>query len=348
MKPEEKVRVQIVGATGYAGGDLLSMLIGHPNVELVSLVAADVDEPTLTEDIWPALRGLCPLNIDPAGGPIPDDIDLCFMATPNGVAMKLAPAYLERRIKVIDFAGDFRFQDASDWENWYGADHTAQDLLSEAVYGLPELYRDEITGARLVGNPGCFPTPTILSLYPAVREEIINPRSIIVSAATGVTGAGKKPAPAFHFPEAAENFRAYRVGGHQHTPEMEEGLNRKLGTSVLLTFVPHLAPVRRGILATIFCERTKDMPLEDIQKIYEETYADEPFVRVLPSGQLPALHNVQLTNFVDIALCEDKRTERLIILAAVDNTGKGASSQAVQNLNVLCGLPETTGLLPGS
>lgn len=345
----EKIRVQIVGATGYAGGDLLRLLLGHPRVQVASLTAADVDRPTPVPEIWPGLRGLSDLDIQPAGGPIPDSLDLVFFATPNAVAMKLVPNYLERGVKAVDFAGDFRFRDAATWESWYGgAEHTQKDLLAEAVYGLPELYRDEIAKARLVGNPGCFPTPVILSLYPAVREGWIDPQRIIVSSATGVTGAGKKPSPVFHFPEVDENYRAYRIGNHQHTPEMEEGVNRKLGSDVQLTFIPHLLPIRKGIFSTIYCERANDRPLADLQRVYEETYASEPFVRVLPAGEVPLLHSVQGTNFVDIAVHEDARNKRVILLATVDNTGKGASSQAVQNLNVLFGLPETTGLLPGA
>lgn len=342
-----KIRVQIIGATGYAGGDLLRILVRHPHVELISLVAADVDKPTPVPKIWPGLRGVCEMEIVPAGAPIPENIDLVFMATPNTVAMKLAAGYLERGIRAIDFAGDFRLRDASVWEKWYGGSHTAKDLLAEAVYGMPELFREEIAMARLVANPGCFPTPAILGLYPAIREGLIDPATPIVSSCTGVTGAGKKPAPGFHFPEVDENCKAYRVGNHQHTPEIEEGLSRKLGNEVRVTFVPHLLPIRRGILSTIYCDRRTDTPLTEIQRIYEETYQNEPFVRVLPAGELPALHAVQLTNFVDVAVQEDKRTNRLIVLAAVDNTGKGASSQAVQNMNVMFGLPEITGIFPG-
>lgn len=341
----QTVRVQIVGATGYAGGDLLRTLLRHPNVEIVSLVAADVDRPTPVPEIWPAMLGLCDMEIVPAGGDIPEGIDLAYMATPNAVAMKLAPAYLERGIRVVDFAGDFRFRDASVWETWYGAEHTQKELLKTAVYGLPELYRDEIVDARLVGNPGCFPTPAILGLYPVVRDEAVDPHGVIVSSATGVTGAGKKPAPAFHFPEAAENYRAYRIGNHQHTPEIDEGVNRALGSDLRVTFVPHLLPIRRGISSTIYCRRANDTPLAEIHRRYVETYASEPFVRVLPLGAVPALQSVQLTNFVDIALHEDPRNNLLVILATVDNTGKGASTQAVQNLNVMFGFPETTALL---
>jgi N-acetyl-gamma-glutamyl-phosphate reductase len=343
-----KIPVQIVGATGYAGGDLLRLLLRHPHVEIASLTAADVDAPTEVGRVWPDLWGLCDVLIQPATGAIPPNVDLAFLATPDKVAMKLAPAYLEKGIKVIDFAGDFRFKDPSLHDAWYGGVHTAPDLCAEAVYGLPEIFRSEIAGARLVANPGCYPTCAILALYPAIKDSMIHPSKVIVSSASGATGAGKHPSLAYHHPEVAENFRAYKIASHRHTPEMEDALTRATGKEVQLTFVPHLLPIRRGILATIFGERTTSDHLEDIHAIYRDTYAHEPFVRVLPLGEVPQIKAVQLSNFCDISLHEDARTGRLIILSALDNTGKGASSQAVQNMNILAGLDERTGLWPAS
>ena len=341
-----QIRIQIVGATGYAGGDLLRLLLRHPHVEIVSLTAADVDEPTDVGEVQPDLRGLCQVPIQPPGIPIPDQVDLAFMATPDKVAMKLAPAYLEKGIKVIDFAGDFRFKDPNLHDAWYGGEHTAPDLCTEAVYGLPELFRSEIVGARLVANPGCYSTAAILAPYPAIKEGVMDPAKVIVSGASGATGAGKHPSLALHHPEVAENFCAYKIANHRHTPEMEDVLSRTTGKEVHITFVPHLLPIRRGILATIFGERAKSDHLQDIHAIYRETYADEPFIRVLPLGQAPQIKAVQLSNFCDISVHEDARTGRLIILSALDNTGKGASSQAVQNMNILAGFDEKTGLWP--
>ncbi|MFH1738488.1 MAG: N-acetyl-gamma-glutamyl-phosphate reductase [bacterium] len=341
-----QIKVQIVGATGYAGGDLLRILLRHPHVEIVSLVAADVDTPTAVETIWPDLRGSNVVPIHPAGGAIPDPLDLTFMATPDKVAMKLAPEYLDRGVKVIDFAGDFRFADPALHDEWYGGPHTSPELCVKAVFGLPELFRNEIPKAQLIANPGCYSTSAILGLYPAVNASVVNPQGVVVSCASGVTGAGKHPSLAFHHPETAEDFRAYKIATHRHTPEMEEILRIASGKEVRLTFVPHLLPVRRGILATMFAERTTSDSIEDIHRIYKETYAGEPFIRVLPLGEAPRLHAVQLSNFCDISVHEDPRTQKLIILAALDNTGKGASSQAVQNMNLMASLDERTGLWP--
>lgn len=344
MQPE--VRVEIIGATGYAGGDLLRFLLRHPHVEIVSLTAADVDEPTDVGKVWPDLRGLCQVPIQPATGAILDNINVAFMATPDRVAMQLAPAYLEKQIKVIDFAADFRFKDATLHDAWYTGEHTAPDLCTKAVYGLPELFRTEIVGAQLVANPGCYSTVAILALYPATKQGLIHPTKVILSSASGVTGAGKHPSLAFHHPEVAENFWAYKIANHRHTPEIEEILTRTTGKEVQITFVPHLLPIRRGILATIFGERTTSDHLEDIHAIYRETYDGEPFIRVLPLGEAPQLKAVQLSNFCDISVHEDARTGRLIILSALDNTGKGASSQAIQNMNIMARFDEKTGLWP--
>jgi N-acetyl-gamma-glutamyl-phosphate reductase len=340
------IRIQIVGATGYAGGDLLRILLQHPNAEIVCLTAADVDKPTDVGAVWTELRGLCPVQIQPAGGPIPDGIDIAFLATPDKVAMKLAPAYLEKGIQVIDFAGDYRFKDPALHDEWYGGRHSSPEWCAKAVYGLPELFRAEIPRAQLVANPGCYSTTVILGLYPAVKAGAIEPDGLIASCASGVTGAGKHPSLAFHHPEVAENFKAYKIANHRHTPEMEDILSRVSGRTVRLTFVPHLLPIRRGILATLFGEKSGNYSLDDLHRLYADTYAGEPFVRVLPLGEAPVLHSVQLTNFCDISVHEDPRTGKWVILAALDNTGKGASSQAVQNMNLLAGLDERTGIWP--
>jgi len=343
-----RIRIQIVGATGYAGGDLLRLLLRHPHAEIVSLVAADVDKPTDVGAIWPDLLNTCSVPIEPATGAVPEGVDLSFMATPDKVAMKLTPGYLEKGIKVVDFAADYRFKDTKLHDEWYGGEHASPELCSEAAYGLPELHRAEVRKARLVGNPGCYSTCGILGLYPAVKEGVIDPASAIVTAASGVTGAGKHPSLAFHHPEVAENYRAYKIANHRHGPEMEVVLSEATGKEVRLTFVPHLLPIRRGILATIYGERAKSIDLKEIYSIYRDTYAGEPFVRVLHLGSTPQLQAVQLSNFCDISVHEDKRTNRIIVLSALDNTGKGASSQAIQNMNIMAGFDEKTGLWPGA
>lgn len=344
----ERIRIQIVGATGYAGGDLLHLLLRHPHVEIVSLIAADVDTATDVGVIWPDLLNVCRVPVEPATGAVPDGVDLAFMATPDKVAMKLTPGYLEKGIKVVDFAADYRFKNVQLHDEIYGGEHGSPDLCSEAVYGLPELYRAQIAQARLVGNPGCYSTCGILGLYPAIKEGIIEPTGSVVSASSGVTGAGKHPSLAFHHPEVAENYRAYKVASHRHGPEIEDILGRMIEKEVRLTFVPHLLPIRRGILATIYGERATSIDLKEIYSVYRDVYAGEPFIRVLPLDSTPQLQAVQLSNFCDISVHEDRRNGKIIILSALDNTGKGASSQAVQNLNVMAGFDEKTGLWPTS
>lgn len=338
------VKVKVVGAAGYGGIGIVELLAGHPGAEIVSLTDKLSFGKPLSE-FYPHLRGVCDLVIQEAGtetdSPKPDVV---LFATPNGVGMHLARGYLDQGIKVIDYSGDFRFKDVSRFEDSYGIPHASPDLLARAVYGLPELYREDIRKADLVGNPGCLATAAILGAVPAVRAALIDHRTLIVDAKTGVSGAGRNPHPTFHFPHRNENMNPYKVINHQHVPEMEDQLSRIAAEPVRLTFTPHVVPQTRGILATLYARLTRPLMAEQVREIYREAYDGEPFVRVLPTGDCPGTLAVRGSNLCDLTINVDPRTHRLIVCACLDNLLKGQSGSAVQNLNLLCGLDETLGL----
>lgn len=269
--------------------------------------------------------------------------DLVFLALPHGVSMGVAPIFLEAGKKVIDLSADFRIRDIAVYESWYRK-HTAAALIEEAVYGLPELYRDRIRNARLLANPGCYPTSVILGLAPALRSGLIEPSSVIADSKSGVSGSGREPQIASLFCEVAEGFKAYKVEGHRHIPEMEQELGILAGRQMTISFVPHLLPVKRGILTTLYGKLVKDIGAEEVLEIYRKFYGKEPFVRIYRAGQFPNISSVAGSNFCDIGVTIDKRTGRLIAVTAIDNLVKGASGQAIQNMNLMCNLPEETGL----
>ncbi len=339
-------KVKIVGATGYTGGELIRLLLTHPGVEIVSLTCSSADQPHPVFDYWSWLRKVCDLSIKPEITGETDGAEVVFLSVPHGVAMKLAPAYLEKGCKVIDLTADYRFRDLSIRNAWYAGEHTSPDLCAEAVYGMPELFRKEIKSARLIANPGCFPTTVILGLYPAIQAGLIDAQGIHVSSATGVTGAGKKATLIYHHPELDQNFFAYKVGKHQHSPEMIAILSQATAKPVSLQFVPHVLPLQRGIFSTMFCKKIENVTLAQIWDAYESAYRNEPFVRLYPLGKTHDLQAVRFSNFVDISIHEDSVTGDIIILSAEDNLVKGAAGQAVQNLNVMMGYPEHYGLLP--
>lgn len=338
------IRAKIVGATGYGGLGVLEALLRHPEAEVVALVARQ-DDPRPISSFFPHLTGLCDLPVQVAGHEVETAApDVVFFATPNGVGMTEARAYLERGVKVIDFSGDFRFADPAVYERWYGQPHASPDLLPRAVYGLPELYREALRGADLVANVGCFVAGAILALAPALRGGLVEPQSLIVDGKSGVSGAGKSAKPTFHFPHRNENVEAYRIVEHQHTPEIETYLAGQAGEPVTVTFVAHVLPTTRGILDTCYARLTADIDAAIVQSIYADAYAREPFVRVSPNGTCWGTGAVLGSNYCDLAVNVNPRTRQLVVTACLDNLVKGQAGNAVQTMNLLFGLDERLGL----
>jgi N-acetyl-gamma-glutamyl-phosphate reductase len=339
-------RIKLVGVAGYSGSELARLLLQHPGIDHLLLIDRRTEKPTPIHEFRPNLRGTTDQMV--VGADDGSEADLIFFATPDGVAMNKAREYLDRGIKVIDFSGDTRLRDQSTHDKWYGIEHTDPPLLAEAVYGLPELHRAEIAEARVVANPGCNATCTILAAAPAVKEKLVALEDLIADCKAGISGAGKHLSQRMHFSEAESNVNAYKVTGHKHTPEIEQELALLAEETVRLNFVPHLLPLSRGILTTVYGKLTRGVDIESLQGIYESFYADSPFVRVLPLGEECTLKGVQGSNFCDLSLHLDSRTQRLIVTSVIDNLLKGASGQAVQNMNLMLGFPETEGLMaPG-
>jgi N-acetyl-gamma-glutamyl-phosphate reductase len=334
------IKVGIVGGTGYTGVELLRLLARHPEVELCAITSrADAGMPVA--QMFPSLRGhvdLCFAHPDEANL---SQCDLVFFATPNGIAMQQTPALLDAGVKVIDLAADFRIQNVAEWEKWYGMSHACPDLIAEAVYGLPEVNRKAIRQARLVANPGCYPTAVQLGFIPLVEAGLVDVGSLIADAKSGVSGAGRKAELGSLFPEAADNFKAYGVAGHRHLPEIKQGLARVAQQQVGLTFVPHLTPMIRGIHATLYGRLTREV---DLQALFEQRYANEPFVDVMPSGAHPDTRSVRGANCCRIAVHRPQQGDTVVVLSVIDNLVKGAAGQAVQNMNIMFGLPETMAL----
>ena len=337
------IKAGIVGGTGYTGVELLRILASHPQVE-VAAITSRAEAGVKVADYFPSLRGRCNLAFsDPAGAPL-KGCDCVFFATPNGVAMGQARALLESGARIIDFSADFRLKDKAVWEKWYKVPHASPELFDEAVYGLPEINRSRIRKARLVANPGCYATAVQLALLPLVETDLVDLRHLIADAKSGVSGAGRKTEVDLLFSEATDNFKAYAVNGHRHHPEILESLASLEGVSgreLGLTFVPHLVPMVRGILATIYARIAKDA---DFQALFEKRYAKEPFVDVLPPGSQPETRWVRGTNQCRIAVHRPFNGDTLVVLAVVDNLVKGAAGQAVQNMNLMFGFPEAQAL----
>ncbi len=335
------VTVGIIGGTGYTGAELLRLLSRHPEVRLRAITSRS-EAGRAVADLFPTLRGRCDLRFsDPADEGL-RGCDVVFSATPNGIAMTQAPALLASGARVIDLAADFRIKDIAVWERWYGQTHACPELVAEAVYGLPERQRAAIRGARLVANPGCYPTAVQLGFLPLIEADLVDRSTLFASAVSGTSGAGRGAHVAMLFAEAGESVKAYGVAGHRHQPEIAQGLAEAAGAPVDFVFVPHLVPMIRGIHATL-CARLKD-PDVDLQALYENRYRDEPFVDVLPAGHHPETRSVRGTNLCRIAVQRAPASDRVIVLSVIDNLVKGASGQAVQNMNLLCGFPETLGL----
>ncbi|MDP2793005.1 MAG: N-acetyl-gamma-glutamyl-phosphate reductase [Sulfurisoma sp.] len=334
------IKVGIVGGTGYTGVELLRLLAQHPEVELTAITSRG-EAGTAVADMFPSLRGHVSLKFsDPKEAPL-DRCDVVFFATPNGVAMQQTRTLLDAGVRVIDLAADFRIKDIAVWEQWYGMSHAAPELVAEAVYGLPEVNRVAIRKARLVANPGCYPTATQLGFLPLVEAGCVDTDHLVADAKSGVSGAGRKAETNILFSEASDNFKAYGVPGHRHLPEIRQGLAFAAGCEVGLTFVPHLTPMIRGIHATLYARITRE---DDFQALFERRYAAEPFVDVLPPKSHPDTRSVRAANTCRIAIHRPQGGDMLVILSVIDNLVKGAAGQAVQNMNLMHGLDECTGL----
>ncbi len=337
------INVAIIGATGYTGAELARILLGHPQAKIAAVTSESRAGQNYSR-VFPAFRGRLDLELeklDPER--ITPRAQAVFLCLPHHEAMEAAKTFREKGCKVIDLSADFRLSAAEIYEAWYGP-HRAQDLLKEAVYGLPEIHRDSIKKAELVANPGCYPTSCILGLAPLIRQKAIDLTTIHCDSKSGVSGAGRKAEPSLLFCEVNSGLKAYKIGNHRHTPEIEQELARLAGTPVTVTFTPHLIPMDRGILSTLYAKATTGLDNQKLHRIYEEFYQKEPFVRVRPEGDFPDTKDVRFTNFCDIGVHFDARTGRVIIISAIDNLVKGASGQAVQNMNLMFGFPETQGL----
>ena len=335
------IKIGIVGGTGYTGVELLRILAQHPQAQLVAITSRKEAGMPVAE-MFPSLRGAVDLRFsDPKDAGLAA-CDLVFFATPNGIAMTQAQALLSGGVKVIDLAADFRIKDIAVWEKWYGMTHACPELVEEAVYGLPEANRDAIKGARIVANPGCYPTATQLGFLPLIEAGAVDDQHLVADTKSGVSGAGRKAETHILFAEASDNFKAYGVAGHRHLPEVRQGLARAAGHEVGLTFVPHLVPMIRGIHATLYGRLTKAV---DLQALFEKRYAEEPFVDVLPAGSQPDTRSVRASNHCRIAVHRPQGGDMVVVLSVIDNLVKGAAGQAIQNMNLMFGLPETTGLM---
>ncbi|HEY8856499.1 MAG TPA: N-acetyl-gamma-glutamyl-phosphate reductase [Rugosibacter sp.] len=334
------IKVGIVGGTGYTGVELLRLLAQHPEVEL-SAITSRGDAGILAAELFPSLRGLVDLRFsDPKDAPLAA-CDIVFFATPNGIAMKQASQLLNAGVRVIDLAADFRIQNIVEWEKWYGMKHVSPELVAEAIYGLPEVNRSAIQHARLIANPGCYPTATQLGFLPLVESGCVDLSTLIADVKSGISGAGRKAEVSSLFSETADNFKAYGVSGHRHLPEIQQGLARAAGVPVGLTFVPHLTPMIRGIHATLYARITCEV---DFQQLFENRYADEPFVDVLPPNSHPDTRSVRAANTCRIAIHRPQEGNVLVVLSVIDNLVKGAAGQAVQNMNIMSGFDERAGL----
>ena len=334
----------IIGATGYGGAELVRILHRHPHVTIHSVHASSQHGEKLTNS-FPHMNEIideCLETVDI--DEIASEVDLVFTATPSGVARELAPQFLERGVKVIDISGDFRITNKEIYEKWYGIEAAEEAYLQEAVYGLSEWVEEDLTKANLISNPGCFPTSALLGLAPLIREKLIDEKTIIVDAKTGVSGAGKGLSPATHFSETNDNLKIYKVNRHQHTPEIEQMLKRWNDSVEAITFSTHLVPMTRGIMSTIYATAKEPTSTKVLFELFHESYRDDYFVRIRQEGEFPTTKEVYGSNFCDISLDYDERTNRITVVSVIDNLVKGASGQAVQNMNKLLGIDEKTGI----
>lgn len=334
------VKVGIVGATGYAGVELVRILLNHPKAELTAISSVSFEGKPLSA-VYPNLRELCDMQLK--GDDIIDLCDVVFASLPHGLSEPLAEKCFAKSVKFIDLGADFRLVE-SDYQEWYGKSYANKDLHNHSVYCIPELHRDRLKGKIIVGNPGCYPTSITLGLAPLMKSGLCDVDTLIIDSKSGVTGAGKSLSDNTHYPNCNEAFAPYKVASHRHTPEIEQNLSQLANKDVKVTFVPHLLPLNRGIISTMYCKVNKPMSAEEIKKMYDEFYKNEKFVRVLPLGSVANLRDVRMSNYCDISVHYDERTSRAVIVSAIDNMVKGAAGQAIQNMNILFDLEEDCGL----
>lgn len=341
---ESMIKAGIIGATGYAGAELVRLLLGHKDVEIKwygSRSYVDQAYASIYQNMFQLVDEKC---LDDNMEAMADQVDVIFTATPQGLCASLVNENILNKVKIIDLSADFRIKDVNVYEKWYGIEHKAPQYIEEAVYGLCEVNREKIKQARIIANPGCYPTCSFLSIYPCVKEGLIDPNTIIIDAKSGTSGAGRGAKVDNLFCEVNENIKAYGVAGHRHTPEIEEQLSYAAGEPVLINFTPHLVPMQRGILVTAYASLKKDVTYEEVKAVYDKYYDKEYFVRVLNKDVCPQTRWVEGSNFVDVNFKIDPRTKRIIMMGAMDNLVKGAAGQAVQNMNLLFGLDEKIGL----
>lgn len=343
----QTINVGLVGITGYAGMELARLVASHPNMRL-TMACSRAESGKRLGDYYPFLEHLPGADVQISvfdAREAAQHCELVFLAVPAGTAMQMVPPLLQSGTNIVDFSADFRIHDVQTYERWYKLDHEAKEFLRWAVYGLPEIYAADIASSSLVANPGCYPTSIILGLYAALKHKIVETSDIVIDSKSGASGAGRKASQATLFCEVADTFRAYGLPRHRHTPEIEQELSLIGHNDIKVLFSPHLVPMSRGILSTIYTKlKNTDMPIEEIHRIYTETWKEHPWVRVLPLGKLPETRFVRGTMFCDIALVPDPRTGRLVILSAIDNLCRGAAGQALANANLMSGLPVDAGL----
>ena len=338
------IRAGIIGSTGYAGGELVRILLGHKDVEIKwygSRSYIDKKYASVYQNMFQLVDDVCK---DDNMEQLAKEVDVIFTATPQGLCASLVNDEILSKVKVIDLSADFRIKDVKTYEEWYKIEHKSPQYIDEAVYGLCEINREKVKQARIVANPGCYPTCSTLSIYPLLKEDLIDGNTIIIDAKSGTSGAGRGAKVDNLYCEVNENIKAYGVAGHRHTPEIEEQLSYAAGYPITLNFTPHLVPMNRGILVTAYASLVKDVTTEEVKAIYDKYYQNEYFVRVLEPGLPPETRWVEGSNFADVSFKLDSRTKRVVMMGAIDNMVKGAAGQAMQNMNLLFGLPENTGL----
>lgn len=342
-------KIGIVGASGYSGSELLRFLVNHSGGLKVELATSETYAGQPVEDILPHLRDFIDLEFEPLDiNSLRDRVDVVVLAVPHKVAMTYAPQILEQGLRVVDFSADYRLNDVEIYSNWYDVEHTSPELTENAVYGLPERYREKIRTAQLIANPGCYPTSAILATMPLLNHRLIDLDSIIIDAKSGISGAGPKPKDTTHYPNRDANLVAYNIGKHRHTPEIEQELGALAGQPITVTFTPHLVPMTRGILSTVYAQLKDTLDTETILDVYNSYYQDETFIRVLNKDVYPQTKSVLGSNYCDVGIEVDQRTQRVVAMATIDNLGKGAAGAAVQNLNLMFGYDESDGLkFPG-
>lgn len=337
------IKIGIVGGTGYTGVELLRLLATHPDAD-IRVITSRAEAGKAVADIYPNLRSVIDLCFTAPDDTALKQCDVVFFATPNTVAMRSVPALLEAGVKVIDLSADFRIKDAQEWSRWYGAEHACPETLKDAVYGLVEVNRDAIKKASLIANPGCYPTAVQLGLLPLVENDLVNNNTLIADAKSGVSGAGRGAVVGSLLCESSESFKAYAVSGHRHLPEIKQGLSEAAKADVGLTFVPHLVPMIRGIEATLYAQLSASVSEAELVALYEQQYKDDPFVDVMPAGSLPETRSVKGSNMCRLAIHVPQDGNTVVVLSVIDNLVKGAAGQAVQNMNIMFGLGEVTGL----